>query len=241
MGTNPAEVRDYYEPRQEGRFYNVPKAAYGVVNASTNYNSMLAFDFGGRFVTRSSIQNHSHGYYINPILRFSDKWSMKITHAWDEYLNDRGFACFDTVGASIFGMRNIVTIENTVTTRYLFKNDMALSVTARHYWSRGEYQQYFNLNNDGTLQSTMYPGNSNFNTNFFNVDLSYSWQFSPGSSLIITYKNQVIRDPYPVDGNELHEDYRHNLDLTMRYPQSNSLSLKVLYYLDYQYFKKKSA
>ncbi len=240
IGGTPLKGRDYYEPRIAERFYAVPHSFFGAVNASTNYNSALAFDFGGRFNSQSSIGNYSHGYYINPIIRLSDKLSVRMTHYWDEYINDRGFANFDENSNSIFGRRNIVTVENTVTIRYLFKNDMALSVTSRHYWSRGHYTKYYNLLDNGSLmENDTYTGNNNFNTNFFNVDLSYSWQFSPGSSFIITYKNQMVRDPYPCATNELGYDYRHNLDLALNHPQTNSLSLKILYYLDYQYFKKK--
>jgi hypothetical protein len=166
---------------------------------------------------------------------------MRISHYWDEYINDRGFANFDENANDIFGQRDIVTVENTVTTRYLFKNDMALSVTARHYWSRGHYKQYYFLLDNGALQPDPdYTGREDFNTNFFNVDLSYSWQFSPGSTFIITYKNQIVRDPYPVTDVETGYNYRRNLDLALNHPQTNSISLKVLYYLDYQYFKKKS-
>ncbi len=242
FGGSPLKGKDYYEPRIDGRFYSVPHSFYGVLNASTNYNSTLAFDYGGRFNGQSSIGNYSHGYYINPMIRLSDKLSVKITHAWDEYINDRGFANFDENNNSIFGSRNITTVENTIVTRYLFKNDMALSVTSRHYWSRGHYTQYFNLLDNGSLSATnIYNSNNDFNTNFFNIDLSYSWQFSPGSSFIVTYKDQMVRDPYPAGASELDYNYRRNLDLALRHPQTNSVSLKVLYYLDYQYFKKKSA
>ncbi len=241
IGGNPLKGKDYYEPRIPGRYYTTPKAIYGSLNASTNYNKAIAFDYGGRFTNISSINNHSIGYYINPIIRLSDKWSLKITHYWDEYINDRGFANYDENFNSIFGRRNIVTIENTLTSRYLFKNDMAVSMTVRHYWSRGCYKQYYDLLENGSLAlNDTYAGDNNFNTNFFNVDLVYSWQFSPGSSFLITYKNQIVRDPYPVKPEELDYGYNRNLDLAFKYAETNSISLKVLYYLDYQYFKKKN-
>ena len=239
LGGNPVPGKDFYEPRIRGRYLATWRSINGAMNGSTNYNKAIAFDFGCRFTDMTSIDFRSRGYYINPIIRFSDKWSMKLSYSWDKYGNDRGFANFDENFNPIFGQRDITTVENTVTTRYLFKNDMALSITARHYWSRGEYKQYFNLLENGSLSPTnTYPGINDFNTNFFNVDMSYSWQFSPGSSLIVTYKNQILRDPYPVSSTELGYDYKRNLDLVLNNPQTNSLSLKVLYYLDYQYFKK---
>jgi hypothetical protein len=118
---------------------------------------------------------------------------------------------------------------------------MGLTVTARHYWSKGQYDKFFLLNFDGTLtHDDSYGGDFDFNTNFFNVDISYSWQFAPGSSFILTYKNEIYRDPYPVSPQEFGYGYNSDLKHTLDSPQTNSISLKVLYYLDYSYLKKKS-
>jgi len=118
---------------------------------------------------------------------------------------------------------------------------MALALTARHYWSKGQYGEFFLLNADGSLtENNAYAGDYNFNTNFFNVDLSYSWQFAPGSSFILTYKNEIYRDPYPVMPVEFGYHYDNDLRRTIDAPQTNSISLKVLYYLDYSYLKKKA-
>ena len=240
LGTNPVPGRDYYEPRTPGRFYLNPVFFYGSLNASTDYNKPLAFDFGGRSVRSIETKYFSYGYYVAPIVRFSDKWNMKLSVFWDKYENDRGWVNTISPDEVVFGERTIQTIENTLTSRYLFKNDMALSVTARHYWSKGQYHQFYFLNQDGTLSpNDTYAGEYNFNTNFFNVDVSYSWQFAPGSSFILTYKNEIYRDPYPVVPGEFSYHYDSTLRHTLDSPQTNSISLKVLYYLDYSYLKKK--
>ncbi|MEO8086649.1 MAG: DUF5916 domain-containing protein, partial [Bacteroidota bacterium] len=203
IGTSPTTGRDYYEPRMEGRYYKSPSSYYGSLNASTDYNKVLAFDFGGRSARADANGYFSYGYYVVPIIRFSDKWNMKLNVFWDKYENDRGWVNTISDNEIIFGQRTIQTVENTLTTRYLFKNDMALTVTARHYWSKGHYNQFYMLNDDGTLtENNSYVDNYDFNTNFFNVDVSYSWQFAPGSSFILTYKNEIYRDPYPVVPNE---------------------------------------
>ena len=177
---------------------------------------------------------------VVPIIRFSDKWNMKLSVFWDKYENDRGWVNSLSDEEIIFGQRTIQTVENTLTSRYLFKNDKALSVTARHYWSKGQYDKFFLLNYDGSLTAKAYDGEHNFNTNFFNVDVSYSWQFAPGSSLILTYKNEIYRDPYPVVPAEYGNHYDSDLKTTLNAPQTNSISLKVLYYLDYSYLKKRT-
>ena len=112
---------------------------------------------------------------------------------------------------------------------------MALTLNARHYWSTGEYRQYLTLLADGSVQdNSAYPYNHNFNFNVFNIDFVYSWQFAPGSNLSIVYKNAIETATGKITVN-LAEDFK----TTLRAPQSNSVSLKVIYYLDYLYLKKK--
>ena len=66
------------------------------------------------------------------------------------------------------------------------------------------------------------------------VLLSYIWTFAPGSELSVNYK----------DVSERNEDfytkkYTNNLGNVLSGPQNNSLSVKVLYYVDYLDLKKK--
>ncbi len=237
LGGNPDGGRDYYEPRNGVSFYRTPKGSYGSVNFTTNYNRDLAFDFGGRFFNASSISNTNLGYYVVPRWRVSDHFTITFNNFFDVYNNDVGYTNTSEISDSVFfGQRDIKTIENTLTSRYIFKNDMSLSLSARHYWSTGNYESYYYLQNDGRL----IPAVSNdihqfdFNSSYFTLDLVYNWQFAPGSSFIITYKNLIDSET-----NNSDDSYLNNLKKTFSDPQMNSISLKVLYYLDYQYFVKK--
>ena len=73
------------------------------------------------------------------------------------------------------------------------------------------------------------------NYNVFNIDLVYIWQFSPGSELSITYKNAA-------ETNERFytERYGRNFDRVLSGPQNNSLSIKMLYFIDYLNLIKKN-
>ncbi len=66
------------------------------------------------------------------------------------------------------------------------------------------------------------------NYNVFNIDLIYTWQFAPGSELSVTYK-----DVSENSENYYTKRYFSNLDKTLSSPQHNSISIKVLYYIDY--------
>ncbi|MBL4706079.1 MAG: hypothetical protein JKY54_16250 [Flavobacteriales bacterium] len=79
-------------------------------------------------------------------------------------------------------------------------------------------------------------GESLHNTNFnaFNIDMVYRWVFAPGSELSLVYKTSLL-----TFNNDVSKSYSDNFKNTIESPQSKSLSLKILYYIDYLSFKKK--
>ncbi len=238
LGTNLTKGKDYYEPRIEGMYYEKPKRTAGSINFTTNYNRKLSFDFGSRSAIIPVQDAFSYGYYVVPRIRLSDKWSVFLSHFYDRYVNERGWVSYEENESlsSVFGERNVITIENSVTTKYLFKNDMSLSLVARHYWSDGIYDRYFNLEGNGKLSEINANYDADFNSAFFNVDMVFNWQFAPGSSFLIVYKNAISRE-----STDSGLSYFKNLDNILDNPQTNSVSVKILYYFDYQYLNRKKS
>ena len=109
---------------------------------------------------------------------------------------------------------------------------MALKLDARHYWSQARYLQYGLLRSNGSVDySVPYSGNKNVNFNTFNLYLSFVWQFRPGSEMGVVYQNSIYSSP---DAPVLAYDYFKDAETTFGLPQTNSLSVKVIYYLEYQ-------
>ncbi|NND88547.1 MAG: hypothetical protein HKM28_04795 [Flavobacteriaceae bacterium] len=68
--------------------------------------------------------------------------------------------------------------------------------------------------------------NINFST--WNLDLSYSWQFAPGSFLTALYRNQLFnRDTLSM------ASYFDSVDTLFNQPINHLVSIKVQYFLDY--------
>ena len=105
---------------------------------------------------------------------------------------------------------------------------MSLSLDARHYWSQAKYSKYSLLNMDGTLSASGYYTDHNVNFNSFNIYTSFVWQFKPGSEMSIVYQNSIYSSVQMIERN-----YFTNLNQTLAAAQSNSLSVKVIYFLDY--------
>ncbi|WP_366942027.1 DUF5916 domain-containing protein [uncultured Nonlabens sp.] len=82
------------------------------------------------------------------------------------------------------------------------------------------------------------PSDPNINFSTWNFDLSYSWQFAPGSFITALYRNQLFnRDAQAM------ENFNNSFNTLFDQPINHTISLKVQYFLDYNqlpgFFKSK--
>ena len=234
----PLGMHDFYEPRVDGRsFYRYPALGFsGFVSSDSRKKiyARLSFDLGNQF---SPYDQNSYRVSIEPTYRVNDK----LSFAWEiQYLginHDIGYVDQTEAEDSIyFGMRNMRTIENTIESSYIFTSRSYLTFRLRHYWSRADYlDEYFLLKEDGYLEPTAYTGVDDINFNTFNIDMVYVWRFAPGSEMSFVWKNTIYSS-----SDQIPNDFSENLNLMFNSPTVNSFSLKILYYLDYQYLKRKS-
>jgi hypothetical protein len=231
---------DYYEPRVPGRIYLRPvgHTAWGGFNSDNRKKLTVNFNaYGGRtgLISPTIGYNPYFGFNFNPSLRASDKLTISASVNYSEDDGDRGFVNFDQNDDIIFGLRFIKTMENVLAVRYLFRNNLSLSVRGRHYWTGGHYKSFYTLSEEGNLiDNISYVGDHDFNFNAFNVDMTFQWQFAPGSSLNLVWKNSIYDE-----GTIVVRSYPQNFDHTLQARQLNLVSLKVLYYFDYLYLRKK--
>jgi hypothetical protein len=104
----------------------------------------------------------------------------------------------------------------------------------RHNWTKVKYLSFHFLTPEGALTPVDYAANEDLNFNAFTIDAVYRWRFAPGSDIFIVWKNNIIG----VD-NTSELNFARNIDQLFSLPQRNSLSLKVLYYLDYLSLRKR--
>jgi hypothetical protein len=228
-GHTLTETYDYYEPRTPGMYYLKPKSTWGYIGFSSDYRNQIAFD--GELSGYYSARDNSKGFEveISPIVRLNDHFMFNLSSSYEKNTNDYGFAGKEGDDV-IFGNREIYVNENSFSSKYLFKNDLSLSITARHYYARGKYDSFYTLLDNGRLEpATDYGITHDFNFNSFNIDMVFSWIFAPGSSLNFVWKNEITTETDTVSGS-----YFNNLNDTFMEPQLNNISLKILYYIDYQ-------
>lgn len=229
---SPVETHDWYEPRVAGRYFVRPSYLVFELGGSSDYRKKVAFN--AEFVYFSNERgNRAYQFGLSPRFRLNNKFSFFPSV---EYLSDHGDEGFVTSlnnGSLVFGKRNIKNVTNSLTGSYVFNNTSSLSLSFRHYWSQVNYLQYYLLDSNGGLMDyPSYPGNENLDFNIFNIDLEYALNFAPGSYLTVVWKNSISKSE-TADA-QAFLSYWDNLRGTLVAPQTNSFSIKVIYYLDYK-------
>ncbi len=235
----PLGTHDFYEPRVSGRsFYRYPTmelSGWLSTDRRKKLYGRLSMDYAKPY---SPYNQNFLGLGIGPTFRLNDRLQMSYDLRYNLTNNSIGYVAGNEAQDSIyFGMRNTITISNTIESSLIFNSRSYLTFRLRHYWSRVDYNdQYFLLKDDGYLDPIdNYEGTSDINYNSFNIDMVYVWRFAPGSEMSLVWKNAIYSS-----SDQLINNFWDNLNHTLDSPQVNSFSLKILYYLDYQYLRRKS-
>ncbi|MBK9660300.1 MAG: hypothetical protein IPO68_10490 [Chitinophagaceae bacterium] len=94
------------------------------------------------------------------------------------------------------------------------------------------------MDSKGDLVNRSFISNSDDNVNIFNLDAFLTWDFRLGSRLIIGYKNWLGDDEYIPLLNK--NSYLNNLGEIFDLRHGNELTVRFVYFLDYNEFRKKN-
>jgi hypothetical protein len=249
------EGNDFYEPRVNGRVFKSP--AFYFQGFFTESNKAKKYSIELIAATGTTHLFNAREFYAEfaQKMRFNNQFSIEHYISLNPISNDAGFAAGNSNNGQdgiynadtiLFGRRNRMTIENRLKFKYSFSNRMFITMRIRHYMGNVNYKEFFILNTGGNLDkipagstaiNQYILNNHKFNNNYnsFNIDMVYSWRFAPGSEFNIVWKNGINTFERDVVNG-----YFKNVQNTIAAPQNNSLSLKVLYYIDYLQLKKKA-
>lgn len=237
----PGKQFDYFEPRDfENKRYFTYKNI-GNVNAwiDTNANKVLSsgVELGTFHAFDSERDLFGYFFSVGPTIRFSDKFRVGYQFFYETNKGSRGYVnrIADDI---IFGERDIVSTENSLSGSYNFNPFHTLALTFRNFWSTVKYDHVlFVLQDDGSLTTDDgYTVNSiddpNVNFNTWNLDLSYTWQIAPGSFLTGLYRNQLFNQ-----NNASKDSYFDSLSTLFEEPMQHTFSIKLQYFIDYNNIK----
>jgi Domain of unknown function (DUF5916) len=235
---NRIKGNDYYEARETGRVFKRAGQTNWYVNM--NSNDTKKYSFSPEFAIRRNRQvKDAFGYMIglSQKIRLSQKFSIDYSVNYEQDKNQVGYTTRKN-NDIFFARRNTSTIQNSFTVKYSFTNKMGLTLNIRHYWSGVNPQELLLLNKKGNLEATNLittPASSyaqNFNQ--FALNMVYTWQIANGSFLNIVWKDEAdefVRADYE-------RNYFKNVNRSFVVNNANTLSVKLIYFIDYLNIKK---
>ncbi len=234
----PIPKHDFYEPRVDGWMYIAPTYERMTAWFSSDYRKKFALDGSLSGYIANEYHSTGYGFTIEPRYRISDRIMLLYHFYYENILNDVGYVDQSTEpDGSIdifFGRRDRKSVTNILEANYMITSNMSIDLRARHYWVSAPYYSFFILQRDGTLSPAEYTEDPDVNYNLFNIDLTYIWNFAPGSQLSLMWKNAIN-----TFDNNIVRNFFEDFGNTIKSPASNSFSIRILYFLDALYFKKK--
>jgi hypothetical protein len=252
FNASPTYIYDYYEPRVDGRYLKRAPYISGSIGFSPDYRKRFLIDWRVGSFTRPMDDEFGYWFSFEPRFRVNDNLMIVYEFEFDGEQGDIGYVT-DSLNnldedVIIFGKRDIDTWENTLDANYRFTNKSSINLRMRHYWITVNHNNFLELNDDGTLSNSDYHSLHDLGFNAFTVDMAFVWNFAPGSEMRLVWKNSIYtyEEDAMVDAilYKVEKRFAQNLSNTLNSPATNSFSIKLLYYLDYQNirtaFRKKS-
>ena len=234
FNARPLESYDYYEARVNDRYLILPEYYGSWFSISTNYNYKFALDVNIEYAKLNEPGREDYSLFVSPRYRFSDKLS--LIYAISPSIQKNNIGWVDYLSSSdeiIMARRDRNTINNTLTGKYSISSQMNFSLSVRHYLSYAENNKFFTLQENGKLlENLTYNASKNSNFNTWNLDLSYSWWFAPGSQATVLYRNNAS------DFNRvINKSYGSNLNNVFADNLNHTFSVSIRYFIDYNQAK----
>lgn len=107
------------------------------------------------------------------------------------------------------------------------------------------YDSFYELPSSGSLDPAPYnsdyaPSDYDLNYNAWSIDLVYQWNFAPGSEVNVVWKNQLFQQTQAgeIPGYALPQTYGNNFAQMLESGFFNSLSIRLVSFIDYSRLKQ---
>jgi hypothetical protein len=238
----PIRSNDYFELRTPGYHLKKPAFIYGEIDGSTDSRKKFFFSFGQAAYVGSI--NDSNTYIKSNLgfrYRFSDYFTLSTDFERQHDHLEVGYAFVRTpANEPIVAYRSNRDISAIISAVYNFSSQMNITLRGRHYWSKVNYQTFYTVDNEGEHVPYSAPmPDLDQNVNIFNIDAFFTWDFRPGSRVIAGWKNWLGSEYEDALSSSEYQHYLSNFKKSLDLPHGNELTLRLIYFLDYNQLRKK--
>lgn len=235
--SSPVWKNDFFELRTPGKMVRMMPWHYFGTNGSSDSRKRFfaGFDVGYAFTPAFRNANFYRGQF-NMRYRFSNSLSMSLETEGSFDQGNVGYAFLrETNGDPIIGWRKVTERTTILSSNINFTSRIFMTLRARHYWSKINYEKFYNVDDQGYWINRAFIDGNNNNYNAYNLDMFFTWDFMYGSRFIIGWKNWLPQETN-IDGNR-YRGYLKNVQQTFTQLQGRELTARLIYFLDHQKLK----
>jgi hypothetical protein len=242
---------DFFELQTPANKFSSPRVKlrrspyfYLFASGNTDTRKRLYFDWGLGGSEGPLPDDPFYKVFLEARYRFSDRLTMTVSifRQHDNGQFGYSFTRDSATHAPILARRQYTDVTSIISGIYNFTPRMSLTFRARHYWNRILNTNVYDVKPDGYWTDRMGTLNArdlNMNYNVFNMDAFYTWDFRPGSRIIFAWKNSLSPSFEDYINGSIYKTYLHNASRVLEIPHSNEVTVRFIYFLDYQQFKKR--
>jgi hypothetical protein len=237
--SSPVWKNDYFELRTPGKMVRMMPWHYFGVNGSSDSRKRFFAGLDVGYANTPAFRNAR--YYrgdFNIRYRFSNWLSLTIEAGGSFDQGNVGYSFQrEPNGDPIIGWRKVKERTTVVSSNINFTSRIFMTLRARHYWSKINYEQFYTVNDQGYwVDRAFIDGNDN-NYNAYNLDIFFTWDFMYGSRFIVGWKNWLPQETN-FDGNR-YKSYVKNVQQTLTQMQGRELTARLIYFLDHRKMRLK--
>lgn len=237
--SSPVWQNNYFELRTPGKMVRMMPWHYFGANGSSDSRKRFfaGFDLGYAFTPAFNNASLYRGQ-CNLRYRFSNSLSMSLESEASFDQGNVGYAFLrETNGDPIIGWRKVTERTTILSGNINFTSRIFITLRARHYWSKINYEKFYNVDDQGYWINRAFIDGNNNNYNAYNLDMFFTWDFMYGSRFILGWKNWLPQETN-IDGNR-YRGYLKNVQQTMTQLQGRELTARLIYFLDHRKMKFK--
>ena len=246
LPVQPFWYNDYFELQTPGKMLKRSPYYSAFVSGSSDSRKKLFVSWNLGFAEGPLPNDPYNTITLGARYRFGDKFTLEASvrrrhdnGQWGLTNNGKTFI-FDNSDQPVLARRKYTDVTSILSGTYNFTSRMNLTFRGRHYWNKLENTNLYYAGDDGywTERTDLKPSDYNANYNIFNLDVFFTWDFSLGSRIILGYKNWLGYDYLnAVDG--VHNNvYAKNFGSLFSQPHGNEITLRFIYFLNYQDVKR---
>ncbi len=215
---------------------------YLFANGTTDTRKQLYFFLDNRRGRRAHPNDPFYKISLETRYRFSDRFTLTASYFRQHDNGQFGYSFMrdESTDAPILARRQYTDVTSVVSGIYNFTPRMNLTFRARHFWNRILNTNLYDVKPDGYWYERLSSVASDYNVNYnvFNLDVFYTWDFRLGSRIIFAWKNSLGAEYEDYIKGNVYRSYLDNASRVLKIPHGNEFTIRFIYFLDYQQFKK---